>query len=311
MCTWEKSMTNEGNNTPTKVASADGPQSNDTQHSQPDDGPKSVISLIKEMALVGNVETEDVWKWLAAGWLDLKANTAVSVSYAALFIISGLILSFGFYFMGWPYLILPGLTGFLLVGPAVGIGFYEISRCYSAGEKVSLMGAVTAARYNKLGIFGFGIALAFIFQVWIRISFTVFALNFPGIMPEWDVILTRAVSMEGVYFGISIALVGAVFATCIFFVGAFSMPMMMDRNSALLPSIITSAYAVYHNRNAMILWAAIIVIFTGIGLATAGIGLIVTLPLIGHATWHAYKQVMSGDLPEGETHSTSTIAATD
>lgn len=270
--------------------------------------PKKANFLVKEMALVSDVGPEDVWSWLTAGWLDLKANTVVSVSYAALFIIFGLILSFGFYFMGWPYLILPGLTGFLLVGPAVGIGFYEISRQYAAGEKVSFMAAVTAARYNKLGIFGFGVALAFVFQVWIRISFTVFALNFPGIMPEWRIILTRALSMEGVYFGISIAIVGAVFATCIFLVGAFAMPMMMDRKSVLLPSLITSTYAVTQNRNAMLLWAAIIVVFTGIGLATAGVGLIVTLPLIGHATWHAYKQVMSGDLPEGESHSTGTIA---
>lgn len=271
---------------------------------------KKANFLVKEMALVSHVGTEDVWSWLTAGWLDLKANTVVSVSYAALFVIFGLILSFGFYFMGWPYLILPGLTGFLLVGPAVGIGFYEISRQYAAGEKVSLMAAVTAARYNKLGIFGFGVALAFVFQVWIRISFTVFALNFPGIMPEWRIILTRALSMEGVYFGISIAIVGAVFATCIFLVGAFAMPMMMDRKSVLLPSLITSAYAVTQNRNAMLLWAALIVIFTGIGLATAGIGLIITLPLIGHATWHAYKQVMSGDLPEGKFHPAGTIGTT-
>lgn len=291
-------MTNEGKTIPTKEAPAIEPRPSETENPPPHHGPKNVHFLVKEMALVGEVGTEDVWKWLAAGWSDLKANTAVSVSYAALFIFIGLMMSFGFYFMGWPYLILPGLTGFLLVGPAVGIGFYEISRRHAAGEKVSLMAAVTAARHNKLGIFGFGIALAFIFQVWIRISFTVFALNFPGIMPEWHIILMRALSMEGVYFGISIALVGAVFAGCIFFVGAFAMPMMMDRNTILLPSIIASTYAVAHNRNAMILWAAIIVILTGVGLATAGIGLIVTLPLVGHATWHAYKQVMSGDLPE-------------
>jgi uncharacterized membrane protein len=293
-------MTNEGKSKP---------QPSEVQSPPSHNGPTNTIFLIKEMALVSEVGTEDVWTWLAAGWADLKANMPISVSYAALFIIIGLMISFGFYFMGWPYLILPGLTGFLLVGPAVGIGFYEISRRYAAGEKVSLVAAITAARHNKLGIFGFGIALAFVFQIWIRISFTVFALNFPGIMPDWNIILMRAFSMEGVYFGISIAIVGAVFATCIFFVGAFAMPMMMDRNSVLLPSIITSAYAVSRNRNAMILWAAIIVIFTGIGLATAGIGLIVTLPLIGHATWHAYKKVMSGDLPEGESHPTGTIAA--
>ena len=290
---------------------ASGPTLEEPQNQQSPDGLKRDVFLVKEMALVRDVHTEDVWKWLAAGWADLKANTTVSISYAALFIICGMILSFGFYFLGWPYLILPGLTGFLLVGPAVGLGFYEISRRYAAGEKVTLVAAVTAARYNKLGIFGFGVALAFVFQVWIRISFTVFALNFPGIMPDWGIILMRALSMEGVYFGISIAAVGAVFATCIFFIGAFSMPMMMDRNSVLLSSLITSAYAVVRNRNAAILWAAIIVIFTGIGLVTAGIGLIVTLPLIGHATWHAYKQVMSGDLRAGETHSIASISATE
>ncbi len=285
-----------------KTSPTNGPQNIDNQ------APENARFLIKEMALITEVGTDDVWKWLASGWSDLKANTGVSISYTALFIILGLALSFGFYFMGWPYLILPGLSGFLLVGPAVGIGFYQISRCHAAGKKASLLTAITAARYNKLGIFGFGVALAFIFQIWIRLSFTVFALNFPGVMPEWDIILMRALSMEGVYFGISISLVGAVFATGIFFVGAFSMPLMMDRKSMLVPSLLTSAFAVAQNRNAMILWAAIIVIFTGIGLATAGIGLIITLPLIGHATWHAYKQVMSGDLPVGETHAPETLA---
>ena len=301
-------MTNKENTTSAKEKPATEQSADATQNVHQEQRPTNALFLIKEMALVTDVTTEDVWKWLGAGWSDLKANSAVSISYAGLFVILGLIISFGFYFMGWPYLILPALTGFLLVGPAVGIGFYEISRCYAAGEKVSLIRTITAARYNKLGIFGFGVALAFIFQMWIRISFTVFALNFPGIMPDWGIIIMRTFSMEGVYFGISIALVGAVFATCIFFAGAFTMPMMMDRNSVLLPSIITSAYAVLRNRNAMILWAAIIVILTGIGLVTAGIGLIVTLPLVGHATWHAYKQVMSGDLPKGQTHPIGTFA---
>ena len=119
------------------------------------DGLKRDVLLVKEMALVRDVYTEDVWKWLAAGWADLKANTAVSISYAALFIICGMILSFGFYFMGWPYLILPGLTGFLLVGPAVGLGFYEISRRYAAGEKVTLMALVSRLPLSSKSGFAF------------------------------------------------------------------------------------------------------------------------------------------------------------
>ncbi|WP_025897990.1 DUF2189 domain-containing protein [Sneathiella glossodoripedis] len=141
------------------------------------------LFLVREMALVQQVGTDDVWNWLRAGWIDLKDNLAVSIPYAAIFVLTGFLISFGFYFLDWPYLILPALTGFLLVGPAVGIGFYEISRNSAVGRKSSLINALSAARHNKLGIFGFGVALAFLFQVWIRISFTVFALNFPGIMP--------------------------------------------------------------------------------------------------------------------------------
>jgi len=251
--------------------------------------------LVGEMALVGDVSTDDVWRWLAEGWKDLKANAAISMTYAGLFVVFGFALSFGFYFMGWPYLVLPGLSGFLLVGPAVGIGFYEISRRSAAGEPVSLLNALLAFRRNTLGIMGLGIALVFLFQVWIRLSFTVFAISFPGVMPEWSDIFTRALSMEGIYFGIAITALGSVFATLIFFAAGFAMPLMLDRKTILIPSLIASAYAVGRNKGAMVLWAGLIVAFTGLGLATASLGLIITLPLIGHATWHAYKQVMAGD----------------
>ena len=280
------------------------------EQAQPTAGtPHGTHFLIDEFALVRDVGTDDVWRWLSAGWADLKANLAVSLGYTAVFIGLGLIISFGFYFMDWPYLILPALSGFLLVGPAVGIGFYEISRRHHAGEPVSALKAISASGANKLGIFGLGIALVFLLQVWIRSSFTIFALNFVGVMPEWAEIFARALSMEGLYFSIAIILWGAVFATLIFFAAAFAMPMMLDRKTVLLPSMITSAYAVGRNKNAMLLWAAIIVVFTGVGLATAFIGLLVTLPLIGHATWHAYKQVMSGDLPDGEQHPIGTTVA--
>ncbi|MCW9034561.1 MAG: DUF2189 domain-containing protein [Rhodospirillales bacterium] len=225
------------------------------------------------------------------------ANKSVSMSYAGLFIAFGLFLSFGFHFLGWPYLILPGLSGFLLVGPAVGVGFYEISRRHELGEKATFLDTLLAFRRNTWGIMGMGIALVFLFQVWIRLSFTIFALNFPGVMPEWSDIFARAMSMEGVYFGIYITALGSVFSTLIFFAAGFAMPLMLDRKTILIPSMIASVYAIFSNKSAMILWAGLIVIFTGLGLALACIGLIVTLPLIGHATWHAYKQVMSGDKP--------------
>ena len=250
--------------------------------------------LVQEMALVRDVSPADVKQWLAAGWRDLKANAVVSISYAGLFVILGIFISFGFYFMGMPYLVLPGISGFLLVGPAAGIGFYEISRRSAEGERASFTDAVLAFRRNTLGIMGLGIALVFLLQVWIRLSFTIFAISFPGVMPEWSDIFARAASIEGVHFGLAITALGAVFATLIFFAAGFAMPLMLDRKTILIPSMIASAYAVGRNKPAMALWAGSIVLITGLGLATAFLGLIVTLPWIGHATWHAYKQVMAG-----------------
>ncbi|MGB0671155.1 MAG: DUF2189 domain-containing protein [Rhodospirillales bacterium] len=259
----------------------------------PPDKPAEFPMLIDELRLVKTRPTDAVWQWLGRGWADTKACWSVSATYAFLFTLVDFLISFGFYFMDLPYLILPALSGFLLVGPALGVGFYEISRIREAGGKPTLRDALFAYRRNTLGIMGLGVFLVFLFQVWIRLSFTVAALNFPGVSPDWGSIIHRALTtFDGVTFAISITCLGAVFATIIFLGGAFSMPMMVDRRTVLVPSLLTSVVAVSRNRQSCLLWALMIVVFTGIGLITLGFGLILMFPLIGHATWHAYKDVI-------------------
>ncbi len=249
--------------------------------------------IVQEMALIQKVKTDDVWQWLAKGWDDLRYSWPVSIFYATFFVAAGFAISFGFYFMGMSYLILPGLSGFLLVGPALGVGFYEISRRREAGDPLRFKDPFLAYRRNTLGIMGLGVFMVFLFQVWIRLSFTIAAISYPGVSPEWSAIIERSLTtFQGLQFGFYISLLGAVFATLIFFVGAFSMPMMVARRSILIPSMITSAFAVAANRNAMLLWAAVIVLVTFAGLVTGLLGLILSFPLIGHATWHSYKAVI-------------------
>lgn len=248
--------------------------------------------IVKEMALVQKIEITDVFQWLGKGWADTKKTWKVSVTYAALFILVGLFVSFGFYHLDLPYLILPSLSGFLLVGPAVAIGFYEGSRRIQEGENFRLKDCILAFRRNTWSIMAIGIAQVFLFMVWIRFSFTLFAIAFPGVSPEWGAIVERAITIEGAHFGLMITVLGAVFASVTFFSGAFSMPLMMDQKTVLIPALITSAYAVQQNLKPMIIWAALIVAIMFTGLIT-GIGLIVTFPLIGHATWHAYQRVLN------------------
>jgi uncharacterized membrane protein len=246
--------------------------------------------LVPEMALVQKVQTEDVFMWLSKGWTDTKLLKNVSMVYAGLFLLLGIFISFGFHFMNLPYLILPSLTGFLLVGPAIAVGFYEGSRRRQKNEGFTLLNAIMGFRRNALAIMAVGIAQVFLFMVWIKMAFTVFAISFPGIMPEWSEIFQRAFSIEGVHFAIVLLAEGSIFALGIFLTGAFSLPLMMDRRTMMLPALFTSAYAVLKNFHVMILWAVMItaVMFTAL---VTGIGLIFAFPLIGHATWHAYQQV--------------------
>ncbi|WP_417782926.1 DUF2189 domain-containing protein [Terasakiella pusilla] len=250
--------------------------------------------LVPEMALVRKVHTDDVFQWLAKGWADTKALKGVSMIYAALFLILGVFVSFGFYHLELPYLVLPSLSGFLLIGPALAVGFYEGSLRRQQGMPFQLGHAVFGFKRNTYSVMAMGIAQVFLFMVWIRLSFTLFAIAFPGVMPEWGPILDRAMSLEGLHFAFMITALGAVFAVIIFFSGAFSLPMMIDRKTVLIPAMLTSAYAIYLNFHVMILWAFLIVLLMFAGLVT-GVGLILTFPLIGHATWHAYQQVLGSE----------------
>jgi uncharacterized membrane protein len=249
------------------------------------------VFMVEEMAWPQRVHTDDVFQWLAKGWADTKALKGVSMTYAALFLCVGIYISFGFYYLELPYLILPSLSGFLLVGPAFAVGFYEASRRRQAGEDCSLVDVLFGFKRNTYAILGIGLAQVFLFMVWIRLSFTLFAVAFPGVTLELDTIAERALSMEGVNFALMIATLGFCFACIIFLSGAFSLPLMVDHQTLLIPALLTSAYAVIKNIRVMVLWAFLVVLLMFAGLIT-GIGLIVTFPLIGHATWHAYQQVI-------------------
>ena len=86
--------------------------------------------------------------------------------------------------------------------------------------------------------------------------------------------------------------IGAVFAVFAFLISSISLPMMLGERADFLPAILTSIFAVTRNPRAMTLWAVIIIVVTAVGMATALIGLVITLPLIGHATWHAYRALV-------------------
>jgi uncharacterized membrane protein len=242
------------------------------------------------------VSEEHPWQWLSAGWRDLRRAPQVSLAYGA--VISGVsfLLTAGLYLTDLLYLLLPLAAGFMFVGPLVAMCFYEVSRRLEAGRPVSVAGVAIAWRGNFSQIAGMGLVLMLFMLVWIRLATLIFALFFTGTPASWEALVNIVFfSLDGIPFLVVGTIIGGVLAALAFAISAISLPLLLDREVSVITAIGVSAEAVLRNWRVMIGWAGLIVLFTAGGLATAYIGLIVTLPLLGHASWHAYRDLV-GDV---------------
>nr|MCU0806784.1 DUF2189 domain-containing protein [Candidatus Contendobacter sp.] len=172
-------------------------------------------------------------------------------------------------------------------------GLYEISRRLEAGEPVSLSRALTAWRANALSIALFGLVLSLVMIVWARLAAVLFAVLMGGRELSLEASAAQLFfSGSGLTFLLVFVGVGALLAGVVFAISVVSVPMMLDRKADFVTAILTSLAAVRANPAPMALWAALIVLFTGLGLVTFYLGLAITLPLVGHATWHAYRSLV-------------------
>jgi uncharacterized membrane protein len=183
-------------------------------------------------------------------------------------------------------------AGFLLVGPFLCTGLYDISRRLASGQPATLAASMTAWRAN-LGAFSmFALILTIVMLVWARASLITFALFFSSGMPDLSGFLGRVTSVEHWDFVLTYFAVGAVFATIVFAMSVVSVPLMLARGTDTVVAAITSVRALLANPLPLAFWAALIVSLIAVGFATLFIGLIVTVPLVGHATWHAYEDLV-------------------
>jgi uncharacterized membrane protein len=238
--------------------------------------------------------------WLAHGWQDFRRAPGASLPYGVMFAV-----------MGWfIYLVFHNLVelttaltaGFLLVGPFLATGLYDISRTLERGEQPLFADTLNAWRTN-LGAFSmFALALIVIMLVWARVSLVIFALFFSTGIPTLTGFLGQVVSFEHVDFVLAYFGVGALFATITFAVSVVSVPMMLDRGTDTIVAAITSVRALAANPGPLALWAALIVTLVAAGFATLFVGLIVAVPVIGHATWHAYRDLVGAASDAARPH---------
>ena len=240
---------------------------------------------------VRRIDSAAPLRWLAAGWRDLRAAPAASLFYGAAFALMGWLIYFVF---RRAHEYTSALTaGFLLLGPFLCTGLYDISRRLAAGQRVSLSETMTAWRAN-LGAFSlFALILTVVMLVWARASLVTFALFFSSGMPSLSGFLGRVASPEHWDFVLTYFAVGSLFATIVFALSVVSVPLMLARGTDTIVAAITSVRALAANPLPLLLWAALIVVVVGAGFATLFFGLLVAVPVVGHATWHAYVDIVA------------------
>jgi len=255
-----------------------------------------VVPVFAQTGLsVRKLEMDQPWTWLRKGWQDCLKTPAVSFTYGVLAALTGYIITWGLFAFEAAYLVLPFVAGFLIVGPILAVGLYEASRRTEAGESTTLGQALTAFQRNTSQIALMGMALLLLMIFWARVAAVLFFLYFGLEPPDFsNLFVATFLSADSWPFLVIGSAIGAVFALFAFAISVISIPFLLDRRSSnVIEAIATSVRAVQANFMPLLLWAGLIVVFTLAGLVTLYLGLIVTLPLIGHATWHAYRDIVA------------------
>lgn len=234
------------------------------------------------------VGADQPYCWLSAGWRDFRASASASLAYGLIFVILGFALTGGLWRVGRIDLLLPLASGFMLLIPLLSLGPQQVSR------EIDLPLCPSFLRSNAGSIANAALAFLFVFLVWIRFSEIAFALTFPSTATVDAMGLLKAAFLTpgGLAFIALFFALGGCLAALTFMGGVLALPMLLDRDASMAEAIATSFTACLLNRRTMAIWAALVVMLIGAGMAFAYIGLAVTLPVVGHASWHAYRAVI-------------------
>jgi uncharacterized membrane protein len=231
--------------------------------------------------------------WLRRGLADLATAWAVSLAHGVLFAGLGwLLVSHGWTDPHWG---IAYTSGFLLIAPLLATCFYAISRALEQGEPVVSLARPFRLLWDNAGSLGlFAVMLAMLFSLWERVTAIMVGLTLKADVFAYGnqvFSYTASILHDPNHWPVVAGFfaVGALFAMIAFALSAVALPMIVDRQSDPVTALLTSLKAVRSNPLAMLVWAGVITVLVGIGYLTMFIGLIVIFPLLGHATWHAYR----------------------
>lgn len=240
--------------------------------------------------VVSTLGTDDLRAALASGWADFKRAPAFGLFFALIYVAGGLALWFGLGAMGQPVWFVPIAAGFPLFAPFAAIGLYEVSRRLERDAPLSWPPVLSALRGRgdgQLALMAVGVLIVFGF--WIILARGVFAIFMARSGIGFDSLGLLA-SAEGFFMLLVGSAIGAAVAFALFAVTVISLPMLLDREVDFVTAMITSVETVRRNPRVMLSWAAIIAGLLFVAMIPAFLGLLVVLPVLGHATWHLYRR---------------------
>jgi uncharacterized membrane protein len=232
----------------------------------------------------------DPWGWLALGWRDFTRCPGIGLFYGACFMVMGWALAK--VYEAAPAFVMALSAGFLLMGPFLCLGLYRASQRLENGDKPDFGDSLLAwdTRTGTLAIFGF--VLLVLELLWGRATLVIFAVSFDG-MPDLRGSLLALTDPQNIGFIVAWLGVGAIFAGLIYAFSVISIPMILHRQTDAITAGLTSMRLVLTQTPVMLQWAAIITVMVVLALLPWFAGLLVVGPVLGHASWHAYRAAVA------------------
>jgi len=251
----------------------------------------SPSSLTSTIPIVHRVALTQPLHWLALGWRDMTRCGWISLLHGLAMAAGGVVILMIAHNHFW--LLAGAISGFMVVAPLLATGLYALSRALERGEKADLRLVMkTWLSWQNACLVRFGALLALAATGWVMTSAALITLLAPvPIHSPFDFVEHVVLNPNSYLFDVWLML-GGLLAAPIFASSVVTIPLLLDRKVTMLQAVLTSWRVVLTNPMPMALWAAFLMGLTMLGFGLALLGLMVVIPLLGHASWHAYRDLV-------------------